>query len=111
MAMAEIAWRTVGELYEDCRRTSNGDRPPSSKKEIANAGHCIGYFSGWLHAAGVLAERDKVKFCLPQEDHKTTAGQLIAVFLKWAKAHPELWHHHMAQGPITALLRTFPCKK
>jgi hypothetical protein len=35
--------------------------------------------------------------------------QLVAIFVKWAEAHPGLWHIDQSAGVLNALKAAWPC--
>ena len=101
---------SIGWFYDLCRFTDAGDKDPeSSPVGDLSLAFCLGYINGWFHAADANALVPEIGFCLKNKN--VEADQLTAVFLKWAKDHPEQWHKHAYEGVIESWREAFPCTK
>ncbi len=95
--------RTIGALVADCRWAVERDRADYS------SGRCMGYIGATADMGFILEYVDKATpFCIP---NGASFKQLVAVFVRWADAHPERWHEPMVMGPMDAFREAFPCKK
>jgi Rap1a immunity proteins len=101
-ANAETKAGTVGALLEACLV----DELTTIDKSY-NQGFCIGTFLASLRYLLVIQERD-TNYFIPNE---VTTGQLKAVFIKWAKEHPEQWHEASHVGVVQAVMQNFPRSK
>jgi len=70
---------------------------------------CMHYVAGYLDGYGVAsaAEKGKPFLCFP--DHSNT-GQMVRVFVKWMRDHPEKLHLAASACFFEALTDAFMCK-
>lgn len=68
---------------------------------------CWSYFAA-VQDFGAIANKGKtyLPMCLPPEG---TRDQLIRIFMRYAEAHPELFHEHAAWVVVAAVNGAFPC--
>jgi hypothetical protein len=77
---------TAGDLQESCP-ASFGDVAKLKPSNVL----CIGYIAGWLDGInGSMVKTDDGKLVMFQLAPKVTTKQVIAVFLKYMEAHPEV---------------------
>jgi len=72
--------------------------------QIFDQGYCVGSITASLKYL-LIIERYGKSFSLPKN---INVKQLMAVFLKWANQHPELWHKSDHLGMIQAVINNFP---
>ena len=89
-------------MIEACRLDAG--RAESSAMEWYTGGRCLGFVFGF--AEGMRVGENVV--CIPQS---VTAGQLVAVYVKWANDHPNQWHLPEPATVYAALAQAFPCPK
>ena len=84
--------------------------------ENFQSGFCSGYIAGFYD--GRTTEdygKHKLMSCLPVEEGGETLAvsyeQMVLVFIKWARDHPEYHHWEDWQGVRQAFADAFPCKK
>ena len=84
--------------------------------ENFQGGFCLGYIAGFYDGR-TTEDYGLANFqaCFPtSKDGLNLAvsyGQMISVFIKWAKDHPELHHWEQWAGVRQAFADAFPCKK
>src|SRR5215467_1586758 len=102
----------VQELYKMCKVGAGVSTAPP------DAVVCIGFLSGvaeMMIANGELAKtlvdnRDRIsvlKFSACTK--KTSFGEMLQVFLKWAQKHPETWSEPRTVGAMEAFSEKWPC--
>jgi hypothetical protein len=96
--------RTTGDLAKLCAT------PPSDPLYTAAIHFCQGFASGTyqaeqLHRAG---SRARPLFCLPQDPQPTRNG-VVAGFVKWVAAKPDVAGTSPAEGLFEYLMETYPC--
>lgn len=119
-AATETKSRTsTGDLLEACKAHEASKQ--TGRSTPFESGCCIGYLVGFMDGhdgasafSSLVAAQDKPKpiiWGVPHEAGKVQIGQVIAVFIKWAEAHPERWHENRAIGLVDALREAWPCKR
>ena len=70
---------------------------------------CLGYFVGFDDADADISELGHGRriYCLPRG---VSIGEMILVFEKYAKDHPEELHYQPRQMLALAMVGAFPCK-
>ena len=84
--------------------------------ENFRGGYCSGYIAGFYDG---ITTKDygipELQACFPEEEDGLTLAvsfeQMVLVFVKWAKDHPELHHWARWQGVRQAFADAFPCKE
>jgi hypothetical protein len=76
----------------------NGERSAFVGLPAHEAGQCIGF----LNAIAVLNPHS----CTPIN---TGSGQLVTVFVKYVKAHPETLRHEASRTAMSAFAESWPC--
>ncbi len=84
--------------------------------ENFQSGFCSGYIAGFYD--GRTTEdygMHEFKACFPVEEGGLSLAvsfqQMVLVFIKWARDHPEFHHWDTWQGVRQAFADAFPCKK
>jgi len=83
-------------------------------------GFCQGYLAAsidWIEERErgnqplrwVVISREESMICTSLDGK--TMGQIIAVFLKWGKEHPELWDKDRRVGVDAAISEAWPCEQ
>jgi hypothetical protein len=74
--------------------------------------YCYGLHTGVAYVLAVINNSTELpgaaRVCLPDG---TSLGQMVQVFMNWAKANPTLWQGDAAGGVVTALGLAWPCPK
>ena len=104
---------TVEEMLSACRPTAEA-RVAEGKVFVSDtreSGLCWGAFAVIQHLIGlvypVYNDRPILGVCAPAESTRT---QLIAVFVAYAKNHPERYSENFTDVALVALREAFPCK-
>jgi len=97
--------RTTQNLMKLCTASATD---PLAKEAIH---FCHGFLVGAYayYAAYNSGPEAKPLFCLP--DPEPTRNEAIAMFLKWADAHPQLKDQPPVETEFMFLIETWPCKK
>jgi hypothetical protein len=74
---------TAGQLNDYCKDTEGR----------VNQGMCLGYISGWADQYSSFPLHEPGKVVRPEFKDGVTTGQLMRVFLKYIKEHPEEENH------------------
>ena len=85
------------------------DHKDLSKDQGHEAFECLMYVAGYLNGYGMAStvEKGKPALCFPEN---TSTGQIIRVFAKWMKDHPERLSEPAANCMFAALSDAFGCK-
>lgn len=102
---------TIRELRDHC---SVLEKDRSHWKVVSCLGIIVGFRGGYsagAYDADRLSGRDGSKppkrICTPRG---VTNHQVAAVFVRWATAHPEVWHEDATSGLWAAMVETWPCR-
>jgi hypothetical protein len=113
-AVPASAEYTIGQVLTYCLAleratpTSGGRALYRDVRDVKNAATCLGYIGGVIAGVVYVDPPNYQHFCIPEG---VTENQLVAVYLKFARAHPE-WHDTTAaRGIIAAMQEAFPCPK
>lgn len=84
--------------------------PPSDPSYVAAINFCQGYMVGAFdyHVASNAGPEGKLLVCLPKPP--PTRNEAIAMFLEWAKAHPQYMSEEAVDAEFRFLTEMWPCK-
>lgn len=71
---------------------------------------CFGFGEGVYQAALLGNAQQKPTICIPEEGAGTTRDQVLAEFLAWMEANPQLNKEPAAAAVLKFLPIRFPCK-
>lgn len=97
--------RTTSDLVDLCSAA------PSDPMVTAALNFCHGFALGVFRVLDeeAVAERIHRMFCVPAQT--PTRNQVLADFVQWAKASPNVMAQRPADGLTAYLVKTFPCPK
>jgi Rap1a immunity proteins len=103
--------QTAGEMLRACQTLQRGMRITGDSAFLpagTEAQQCWGFMSA-VQEYSVLADQagNRLLSACPAADTKTT--QIVDVFVKYAKAHPEKLNTSAAAAAYNALADAFPC--
>ena len=90
---------TIGEMLLNC------EKPDGNPFRV----YCHSYISGVIDVQATYGLKDSEQLiytCFPKG---ITSRQGAAIFVKWAKEHPELHHKYSHIGVVSSLAEAFPC--
>ncbi len=92
---------TVGGLLKNCEVIDL-----ANSNDAWSQGYCFGLFSASMEYLAIIeGNNSNSRFALPKE---LNVGQLIAVYVKWAKNNPEMWHMGSHFGVVESVIEYFP---
>lgn len=97
--------RTTEQLMNLC--TASADDPHAKEAIQFCRGYLLGAYA--YYVAEISGPEGKRLFCFP--DPEPTRNEAIAMFLKWAKDHPQYMDQPPVETEFRFLIETWPCKK
>lgn len=93
-------------FISDCRLAQKALQDPRNlppDRDVSAIYWCAGYLSGFMNGVSLDS-----KIICPVAG--TTPAQFVALYLKWADAHPQHWHLPVVFTVARSLRLAFPCK-
>ncbi len=111
LAVSAKPIETAGELASICAPVANSTEfKPGDvvTKDSINIAFCVGYVSGWVSGVNGMAFQSEGKFrdgqMLVVKLVTTNTRQIVDVFIKWMKQHPESAGDGTTSGLFASLL-------
>jgi len=105
-AFSETTERMVSACKGVVEATQLGDKTIKLPQDF-DTGLCWGAFAALQYAINIYTQEMMFGVCAPE---KSTRSQLIAIFVEYAKKHPERYHEDSFLVAINALHDVFPCQ-
>ena len=107
-SLSAVAAVKTDVLRRNCREVEKAD---AGNAKYAEAMSCLSYISGFSDGLTISSAMPGNKRLICPPENGVSNGQLVAIFLKWADAHPEQWHEEAGFGVLISLRDAFPCPK
>lgn len=111
-AAAEVSAETAQEMMGNCKPIAEArvEADTISYVQDHDSGMCWGAFGVIQDMLIWRAERGTgrlLRVCAPADGRR---GQLIGVFVEYARRNPARWHEPFGRMAVDALREAFPCK-